>query len=62
MAVGKDEVLLIDYKYTSKDDEQIRQVYNKQIYLYELALKKRFKDKTIKKVIVNIKKNTLINM
>lgn len=62
MAVGEKDVLLIDYKYTTKDDINIINTYKKQIELYEMALSKRFKDKKIHKIIINLRKNFLINM
>lgn len=62
MAVGEKDVLLIDYKYTKKDNNTIINTYKKQIDLYEMALSKRFKGKNIHKIIINLRKNSLINM
>ena len=62
LAIKRNEIILIDYKYTQKGDAQIIQTYQKQLYLYELALKKRFGNKKIKKIIINWAKNSCIHI
>lgn len=47
-------ILLFDYKLSSLKKERLLAKYNKQLYLYSLALQKAFK-KPIKKFLVNIK-------
>ena len=39
------EIYLIDYKLTNKDDELLKNIYKKQLYLYKKAFESAFKKK-----------------
>lgn len=57
MAVTKDGVQIIDYKYSGKSDEKLAETYRKQLNLYKAAAAKiaGVDESTIKTVLVNIK-------
>ena len=57
-----DKIVLIDYKHTNKSPADIKNTYQKQISLYELALKKQFKNTPITKLILSLKTNQIIEM
>lgn len=60
LIIKKDKILLIDYKLTSKSENEIIKKYKKQLELYKLAVSKIFKDKQIDCYILNLKKYALI--
>lgn len=60
--IKNNEVVLIDYKLTNNDKETIKTKYQKQLNLYALALSKRFKNIPIKKYILNLNRNEIIEM
>ena len=55
-----DTSYLVDYKYSSKSDEELANLYEKQFYVYETAYKTLFGADIDKKVIVNLKKGTQV--
>jgi len=59
--IKENEIILIDYKLTNKTITQIKENYDKQLKLYEIALSKRF-NCSIKKYILNLNKAELIEM
>ena len=60
-AVG-DELMLIDYKYSSLSPDALKERYQKQIDLYSLALSKAFDRKIEKRFLLSLKKATLIEL
>ena len=62
VVIKQDQILLIDYKLTKKTDEQIKSTYFKQLELYSMALGKMFKNKPIKKLILNLKSENIIDL
>lgn len=60
-AVKKDEIVLIDYKFTQSENEDIlRNRYGKQLNLYEKALNKAFPNLKISKYLLSLKQAKLI--
>lgn len=60
-AVKNDEIVLIDYKFTQSENENIlRNRYYKQLYLYEKALNKAFPNKKTRKYLLSLKQAKLI--
>ena len=60
--IKPDKIVLIDYKHSNKSPADIKNTYQKQISLYELALKKQFKNTPITKLILSLKTNQIIEM
>ena len=60
LVISDNQVILIDYKHSRKTDEEIKRTYSKQLDLYALAISKRFKKQSLKRIIFNIHKNTVI--
>lgn len=61
----KDEstVVLVDYKTDRYDDPStIAEKYRKQLYYYEIALKKKYNDKIIQKYLYLLHKNDIIEL
>ncbi len=63
-AVHKDKVVIIDYKYSKKDEEQLVETYSPQLALYKkaVAVITGKAEKDIYCVIVNIYKRKQINL
>ncbi len=56
-------IVLVDYKTDVYDNpSDIVEKYKKQLYYYELALKKRFKEKNIQKYLYLMHKNDIIEL
>ena len=56
-------IILVDYKTDSYNDpSEITKKYQKQLYYYELALRKRFKEKIIQKYLYLMHKNDIIEL
>lgn len=51
-----DKNILVDYKFSSMEDEKLVEMYKKQFYVYELAVKTVFGASIDKKIIINLKK------
>ena len=64
LAVQKDKVFIIDYKYSKKDEEQLAETYSPQLALYKkaVAVITGKAEKDIFCVIVNIYKRKQINL
>ena len=62
MIVKKEQIILIDYKMSDKTASQLKQTYSKQIEFYSMAISKQFKNFKIKKMILSLKKNQIIEM
>ena len=64
LAVGEDEVRIIDYKYSAKDGEYLREHYAPQLELYRLATAKilRMPIEKIRCSIVNIRRGFQVDM
>lgn len=62
LIISDNKIILVDYKHSKKTDEEIKQTYERQLQLYSLALSKRFKGQNVQKIIVNLRKNSLIYM
>ena len=64
LAVGEDEVRIIDYKYSAKDGEYLREHYAPQLALYRLATAKilRVPIEKIRCSIVNIRRGFQIDL
>lgn len=60
-AVG-DEIVLIDYKFSSLSRDNLKQRYEKQINLYARALEKAFNKKIEKRYLLSLKKAEIINL
>lgn len=60
-AVGE-EVILIDYKFSSLSDDALKTCYGKQIELYSLALEKAFNKKIEKRFLLSLKNSNLIKL
>ncbi len=58
-AVG-DQLILIDYKYSSLDASSLKDKYSQQIKLYSMALEKAFDRKVDKKYLLSLKGGDLI--
>ena len=59
--VKEDEVVLVDYKFTQSQNEQIlRKRYEKQLDFYEKALQKAFPGKKTSKYLLSLKQSKLI--
>ncbi len=57
------KIILVDYKTDTYDDpKEIAEKYKKQLYYYELALKKRFKEKIIQKYLYLMYRNDIIEL
>ena len=60
-SVNEREIVLIDYKYTSQNDEKIlKERYKPQLDLYESALSKAYPNKVIKKYLLSLKNAKII--
>ncbi len=57
IAVKDDDVIIIDYKYSGKNAENLKKTYFKQLDLYAYAAEKALNKKVSKKVLVNLKRN-----
>ena len=64
LAIGKDGVEIVDYKYSSRNAEEIRKHYTPQIMLYKKAVAKIMKisEATIKTTVINIQRGEEIFM
>lgn len=61
-AVGENDVTLIDYKYTTTQDENVlKNRYKKQLQLYAKALKKAFENKEIKIYLLSLRQAKIID-
>ena len=61
-SIGKQNIL-IDYKFTSeKDINKVRQRYEKQIYLYSLAIEKGYNIKIDKRFLLSLKYGQIIEI
>ena len=61
-AVGENDVILIDYKYTTTQDENVlKNRYKKQLQLYAKALKKAFENKEIKIYLLSLRQAKIID-
>ncbi|MBQ3023413.1 MAG: UvrD-helicase domain-containing protein [Clostridia bacterium] len=59
----EDRIILIDYKTdVYENPAEITEKYAKQLYFYELALKKRYKQKIIQKYLYLMYKNDIIEL
>ena len=57
------DIILLDYKTdVYENPSEIVEKYKKQLYYYEIALKKRFKDKIIQKYLYLMHKNDIIEL
>ncbi len=62
VVLAEDKIVLFDYKYTNKSDEQIISSYKKQIDIYTKALRLGFGGASVKRYILNLSKNSLISL
>lgn len=60
--IKNNKIILIDYKLTHKNKQQIIDTYYKQLELYSLALSKRFKNMQIERLILNLYQGEIINI
>lgn len=60
--IKEKNIILIDYKLSNKSGDYLKQKYDKQLNLYELALKKGFPNKQISKYILSLNKNEIIKI
>lgn len=57
------KIILVDYKTDTYDNpDEIAEKYKKQLYYYELALRKRFKEKIIQKYLYLMHRNDIIEL
>ena len=54
LAIGKDNAIIVDYKYSSLDKNSLKIKYSKQLELYAYAVNKVLNIKVEKKVLVNL--------
>ncbi len=54
LAVGKDDAVIVDYKYSSLQAESLKARYSKQLDLYAYALKRATGIKVKKKILINL--------
>lgn len=54
LAVGENEAMVIDYKYSSASPEKIKERYSKQLNLYALAVEKVLGKKVVSKTVINL--------
>ncbi len=54
LAVGENDAVIIDYKYSSLEIQSLKNRYAKQLDLYAYALEKATKIKTAQKILVNL--------
>lgn len=62
LVIEGEKTVLVDYKYSSKSDDELRKTYEKQFYVYETAYKTLFNAEIDKKIIVNLKRGTEIEL
>lgn len=62
LIIKQNQIIIIDYKLSSKQEEQIASTYQKQLYLYGLAVEKYFKNLPVKKLILSLKTSKIIDM
>lgn len=62
IAVDKDKGYIIDYKYSVRDSEYLKNRYRRQLELYSLAAEQILGIKVISKIIINIKSAQIINV
>ena len=60
-AIGE-ELILIDYKFSSLNSSSLKEKYAKQIKLYSKALEKAFNKKVDKKYLLSLKDGNLISL
>lgn len=60
LVIQGDKTILVDYKFSSRSDDELREAYEKQFYVYETAYKTLFNAEIDKKIIVNLKRGTEI--
>jgi len=54
VVIKENEILLIDYKLSKKSNIALKEKYKKQLFLYEMALKNKYRNLDIKKYILNL--------
>ena len=57
-----EEIILVDYKYSSQNAEVLKQRYGKQIHLYAQALEKAFNKKIEKTFLLSLKNAEIIKV
>ena len=62
LAVKGDRAIIIDYKYSSKDKESLKNTYAKQLALYKYAVEKALGVKVEKTVLVSLKNAEFIEL
>jgi ATP-dependent exoDNAse (exonuclease V) beta subunit len=54
LAVGKDQAIIVDYKYSSLTAESLKARYGKQLELYAYAVEKSIGKKVVKTALLNL--------
>ncbi|MBQ3494242.1 MAG: UvrD-helicase domain-containing protein [Clostridia bacterium] len=62
IAIKDNDIILVDYKYSSSSEQTLKQRYEKQLALYKTALSLYKENANIKCYILSIKQNKLIEM
>lgn len=62
MIIKKDNVILVDYKYSKKSDDALKKTYSTQLNLYKMAIEKCYKLPVSKKYIYSILSGSLIEV
>lgn len=62
VVIYDDHILILDYKLSNGSAEYLKNKYKKQLDLYEMALQKGFAGKPVKRCILNLYKNELIEV
>ena len=62
LAVGSEDAVVVDYKFSSQSEEELRETYRAQLNLYALAVQKSYGLKPVRKYIFVPGRNELIEM
>ena len=62
LALGQDDAIIVDYKLSSRSEKELISTYEKQLSLYEAAVKCTYGKKEVKKYIFVPGRNLLIDI
>ena len=62
LALGQDDAIIVDYKLSSRSEKELISTYEKQLSLYEAAVKCTYGKKEVKKYIFGPGRNLLIDI
>jgi ATP-dependent helicase/nuclease subunit A len=62
LAVDGNNAVIIDYKYSSKNKEELKNTYKKQLDLYAIAVKRALKLDVCKKAVLSLKTGEIVEI